>query len=87
MTQYIYAIPDGDWAHQHLLPALSGGSLCGTKAKIWTTASPASRPFPGVALCDECKQARKQRSSDEKDEELRKQKESLKTYWTREARQ
>lgn len=83
MTQYIYAIPDGDWTYQHLLPRSSGGALCGAKANIWTTANPTSRPFPGVSLCDDCKQERRQRIADAEADDLRNLKESIKTFWIR----
>ena len=82
--QYTYAISDGIWTFQHLLPRDSGGALCGASATVWTTSIPAGKPFPGVALCEQCKLEREARKADARAAELREKAAGIKTYWLQE---
>ena len=58
MTAYLYATRSDDY-EQHLLLERDGKALCGVASSTWHYGSIATRPHPGVVLCDECRQWRR----------------------------
>lgn len=85
MTQYIYAVPLGDWTAQHLLETRDGPALCGLQAdRGWHLAAIMYRNIPGVSLCKQCSLEREARKADDKAAELREKTEAIRTFWLKE---
>jgi hypothetical protein len=92
MTQYIYAVPEVEWTHQHLLETKNGPALCGFRGDWkgdWSFGRIPHHPIPGVALCEQCKLERNARKADARKAdtraaELRAEAAAIKTYWIQE---
>ena len=93
MTKYIYAVAAGNWAVQHLLETLDQPALCGLTLdrNRWHVGAIARRAFPGVPLCEDCRQRRETRKAvagakeaDARAAVLREQAAAIKTFWVQE---
>ena len=85
MTAYVYATQPAD-IFQHLLPQRDAPALCGAVAFEWHFGPIATRNFPGVPLCEECKELRtlaeRQAKADAEQRMIDAERVRIKTFWT-----
>lgn len=86
MTTYVYATRSDDYDQHLLTDRASSMTLCGVRSKAWRFPTIATRPYPGVVLCKQCRLERHSRKQQEKIDAaqaaLDAERARVKTFWT-----